>query len=68
MFRLGFRAGIWVSRLDLRPEAYILTWSAGPEGPDDLCLALGYGMLDWNLGFKDGIRVSKRDEGRNRGV
>ena len=52
----------------MRPEAYILTWSAGPEGPDDLCLALGYGMLDWNLGFKDGIRVSKRDEGRDRGV
>ena len=49
MFRLGFRARIWVSRLDLRPEAYILTWSASPKGPNDLCFALGFGPLDWNL-------------------
>ena len=52
-------AGFWVSRFDLRPVAYILTWSAGPKGPDDLCLTLGFEPLDWDLGFKAGIWASR---------
>ena len=43
-------------------------WSAGPEGSDDLCLALGleswgsdlwYGYEGWNIGLQAGIWASR---------
>ena len=38
-----------------------LAWSAGPEGPDDLCLKLRFEPLDWNLSLEVGIWAQRRE-------
>ena len=39
---VNFWARFLMSRLDLRHEAYMIAWSGGPEGPNDLCSKLGF--------------------------
>ena len=58
----------YLGRLGWDMDVKAWYWSAGPEGSDDLCLALGleswgsdlgYGYEGWNIGLQAGIWASR---------